>query len=86
MRNAEGGIRGAQGRGCGDPEGTDGGWGCSGQAHTQQLCICSGQQLIEDVEVPFSFELLHHSGFLQQIWQKIRKECFADLGDTSASL
>lgn len=55
--------------------GLHGGWGyavlCRGQAHTQQLRICSSQYLIEDVEVPFSFKLLHHAGFLQQIWQRI---------------
>lgn len=45
----------------------------AGQAHTQQLFICSGQQLVEDVEVPLSCELLHHSGLLQQIWQRVRK-------------
>lgn len=37
------------------------------------------------MEIPFSFELLHHSGFLQQIWQRIRK-CSESLGDLSVSL
>lgn len=41
---------------------------CPGGTHTQQLCVCSSQQLIEDMEVPLPLELLHHSGFLQQIW------------------
>lgn len=40
-----------------------------GRSHTQQLCVCSSQQLIEDMEVPFPFELLHHSGLLKQIWE-----------------
>lgn len=49
------------------------GWGCPGRSHTQQLWVCSSQQLIEDMEVPLPFELLHHSGLLKQIWERGRE-------------
>lgn len=58
------------------------GWGFLGRSHTQQLCVCPSQQLVEDMEVPLPVELLHHSGLLKQIWEGGRKHPPQSPGDS----
>jgi hypothetical protein len=38
--------------------------------------------LIEDMEIPLPFELLHHSGLLKQIWEGVRMHPSESPGDS----
>lgn len=46
----------------------------------EQIFLSSLHQLIEDVKVPLSVVLVHHTGFLQQITQDVTTNC-TTLGD-----
>lgn len=46
----------------------------------EQIFLSSLHQLIEDVKVPLSMVLVHHTGFLQEITQDVTTNC-TTLGD-----